>query len=76
MRVLKLNALLLMLLGWGAMPELRAQEPLDLSDSSAAALFEDMPLVLTASRMAQSALDALETGLTGYTYLEETLHGA
>jgi arginine decarboxylase len=23
----------------------------------------------------QSALDALETGLTGYTYLEETLHG-
>ena len=24
---------------------------------------------------AQSALDALETGLTGYTYLEETLHG-
>ncbi|HWR96464.1 MAG TPA: biosynthetic arginine decarboxylase [Arenimonas sp.] len=25
---------------------------------------------------AQSALDALETGLTGYTYLEETLHGA
>ena len=58
MRVLKLNALLLMLLGWGAMPELRAQEPAALSDSSAAALFEDMPLVLTASRMAQSALDA------------------
>ena len=58
MRVLTLNALLLMLLGWGAMPELRAQEPAALSDSSAAALFEDMPLVLTASRMAQSALDA------------------
>jgi arginine decarboxylase len=27
------------------------------------------------SMQAQSALDALETGLTGYTYLEETLHG-
>jgi arginine decarboxylase-like protein len=25
---------------------------------------------------AQSALAALDAGLTGYTYLEETLHGA
>ena len=24
---------------------------------------------------AHSAMEALETGLTGYTYLEETLHG-
>ena len=28
------------------------------------------------SQQATSALNALEIGLTGYTYLEETLHGA
>jgi iron complex outermembrane receptor protein len=38
--------------------ELGAQEQALLSDPNAEALFESMPLVLTASRMAQSALDA------------------
>jgi len=54
---LKLSFLALVL-GLGLGFESLAQEQAALSDPSAEALFEDMPLVLTASRMAQSALDA------------------
>ncbi|HES76366.1 MAG TPA: hypothetical protein ENO09_05065 [bacterium] len=55
---LNLNLLAFITLGLGAIPELMAQEQVALNDRGAEAMFEDMPLVLTASRMAQSALDA------------------